>query len=396
MIAPALGTAAHALERPLEGRRAVVVEDAPELAGELDQLLKGQGMEVLTVHSAEQVNGRFVGFDPQACIVDLDLRGGRGGEMLDLIGKLFPKAGAILLADETAGDHVTAALSARASCTEPVGKPIDPRRLLSAVARCVAAYDTDRECARAVREVARLNIQLAQANRAGSAVLGNLSHELRTPLNAIIGFSEMLGQDRPFAPEKLRDYAASIHQSGLHMLQVIETVLTLAALESGQQPIAPESIDLFAVLATEVTALQPLAKAAGVELSRRIAPALPRLMADPALLARVLHALGENAIEFARRRGKRVAVVARSSDLGGVLLQVADNGTGIEEAALERIERPFTVGEDVFSRHHSGLGLGLAITRKVMDLHDGELKIRSRPGIGTVVTLLFPEARSVR
>jgi len=396
MMQPALSPASHAAARPLEGRRAIVVEDAPELAAELDTLLTGQGMQIMTVHSAEQINGAFVGFDPQACIVDLDLRGGRGGEMLALMGKLFPVAGTILLADRTEAGDVTQAMSQRLGITEPVGKPVDPRRLLSAVGRCAAAYDTAKTCASALREVAGLRAELERANTAGGSVLANLSHELRTPLNAIIGFSEMLGQDRPVSVEKLRDYAASIHQSGMHMLGVIETVLTLAALESGRHMPSPLIVDLNAVMATELAALQPAAEAAGVTLTRRVAPGLPRLTADPQLLAKVLRALTDNAIEFARRRGKRVGLVARGADMGGILLQVGDNGPGIDDAALAQIQRPFAVGEDVFSRHHSGLGLGLNISRKVMELHDGELKIRSRPGVGTVVSLLFPEARCVR
>ena len=381
---------------PLAGRRALVIEDSAELADELNELLSGQGMHVLNVNSVEQVNGGLVDFSPQACIVDLNLRGGRGAQMLALVGKLFPTAGAILIADAVDADYVTEALAQRTQQTECVGKPISPARLLGAVQRCVAAWDDAEERQRAGSEIGVLRGRLHQANETANAVLANLSHELRTPLNAIIGFSEMVSLGGTFGAERLKDYAQDIHQSGLHMLEAIESVLTFAALESGQRRIDPAPLDVAAMLERQLAALAPAAHAAGVTLSRKIAPGLPRLQADQELVAHCLGALAENAIEFARRRGKRVGVVARTSDLGEMTIQVADNGPGIGEDMLARILEPFGVGEDVLSRHRGGLGLGLTIARKVMALHDGELKLKSRLGVGTVVTLLFPEARSVR
>jgi signal transduction histidine kinase len=381
--------------RALTGRRALVIEDDLDLATELNDLLSGQGMEVLKVQSVEQVNGRLVDFNPQACIVDLNLRGGRGGEMLELVGKLFPMAGAILLADEVHADYVTDALADRQQPTECIGKPIEPTRLLSAVTRCVAAHDVAQARERAAHEIGQLYGRLNLANQAANSVLSNLSHELRTPLNAIIGFSEVLSHDKPIATERLRDYATGIHQSGLHMLGVIETVLTFAALDSGLQLIEPTLIDVNTFLETQLAALHPAALAAGVELTRRIADDLPRLLGDRELIARCINALTDNAIEFAQRRGKRVGVVARTTELG-VTIQIADNGPGIDDVSIARIQQPFAVGEDVHTRHHNGLGLGLAITRKVMELHDGELKLRSRLGIGTVVALQFPKARCIR
>jgi signal transduction histidine kinase len=385
-----------AATRALTGRRALVIEDASDLAAELNELLCGQGVEVLNVHSVEQVNSGLIDFNPQACIVDLNLRGGRGAEMLRLVGKLFPMAGTILLADEVNASYVTDALADRQQLTECVSKPIEPKRLLGAVTRCVAAYDAAHARDRAAREIAHLYGKLGQATQTANSVLANLSHELRTPLNAIIGFSEMLSYDKPIATERLREYAGGIHQSGLHMLGVIETVLTFAALESGLQAIEPALLDVSALLERQLLAMHPAALAAGVVLTRRIPARLPNLLGDQQLITRCVHALADNAIEFAQRRGKRVGIVARATDLGGLSIQVADNGPGIDDGAISQIQQPFTVGEDIHTRQHGGLGLGLAIARKVMELHEGELKLRSRPGVGTVVTLLFPKTRCMR
>jgi len=383
---------------PLAGRRAVVVEDAPELAAELESLLSGEGMEVLTVRAADQVDAAFAGFDPQACLVDFDLRGGRGGEMLDLVGMLFPHAGAIILADDIERSGVTVATSLKPHAIEPLAKPVHPARLLGAVSRCVATYDAARERERASREIDTLRNQLAQASHTAQSVLSNLSHELRTPLNAIIGYSEMLQQGRlPTGdPERSRDYAASIHQSGVHMLGVVEDLLTMAALESGTQAIVPVSMDVEAAMEVVLGALLPEAQANGVQLTRRVAPTLPRLLADPALFGRALRGLTDNAVKFAAKRGKRVGLVARLTDLGGILVQVADNGPGIDDSIMQRLQKPFAIGEDVFARQHGGVGASLTIARKVMELHGGTLEMRSRPQIGTVVALTFPETRSLR
>jgi signal transduction histidine kinase len=262
---------------PRAGRRALVVEDSADLAAELAELLSGQGMHVLNVHSVEQVNGELVEFSPQACIVDLNLRGGRGAEMLGLVSKLFPSAGAILLADEVDADYVTEALSHRQQQTECVSKPVSATRLLGAVSRCVAAYDAARERQRIGAEIGALHGRLQQAGDTANAVLANLSHELRTPLNAIIGFSEMVSQDNAFPAERLKGYAQDIRQSGLHMLRVIESVLTFAALESGQHRIDAKPFDVAPMLERQLTALQPAARAAGVILTRKIVGRLPRL-----------------------------------------------------------------------------------------------------------------------
>ena len=369
---------------PLTGRRAVIVEDDATLAAELESLLAGEGIATLRVAARQDVDDVLRRFDPHACLIDIDLAGDRAAELVELFALLFPDARPIALASDPADPRLGALLQRHGA--EAVAKPVRPALLMGAVARCGRAHDE-------ARERRTLRAELARAKQTASTLLAVASHELRTPLNAIIGFSELLERPETADPETVREYARTIHRSGVDLLGVIEDMLCFAALDAGVREAALAPFDLDEEIDAALAHAAIKAQAAGVTLTRRIAQGLPALHADRQLVGKALAALLDNAVRFAAERGRRASVVVRPADTGGLLLQVADNGPGIDETRLAGLARPFALGGDVYTRTQGGMGLGLALARKAMELHGGRLELRSRVNVGTVAALVFPEER---
>jgi signal transduction histidine kinase len=231
-------------------------------------------------------------------------------------------------------------------------------------------------------------------SRAKSEFLAVMSHELRTPLNAIIGFSDMMRQQifGPIGSQRYVAYAEDIRKSGEHLLGIIDGILDLSMAESGTLSLRSEPVDLLAVL-DEVTArLREQARGKGVRL--RFDCELPelRVMADPRLLRQVGLNLVSNAVKFTQTGGA-VTIGVRVEETGEALLSIADSGIGIAAADLDRLEEPFVQAESAFARGHGGMGLGLPLTKKIMELHGGGLDIASELGVGTRVVARFPAAR---
>jgi two-component system, cell cycle sensor histidine kinase PleC len=227
------------------------------------------------------------------------------------------------------------------------------------------------------------------ANQAKSAFLANMSHELRTPLNAIIGFSEIL-QNRMFGPlgsEKYEEYAGDIHGSGKHLLGVINDILDMSKIEAGQMRIQREEIDLAPLIdeALRLTAIP--AEKKRIAIDQVLSPGLT-MNADRRAMKQVLLNLLSNAVKFTGDGG-RVAVRARKV-ADAVTLTIEDTGIGIPRAAMKKIGQPFEQVQNQFSRTNGGSGLGLAISRSLTELHGGTMRVRSREGVGTIVSIRIP------
>jgi PAS domain S-box-containing protein len=232
------------------------------------------------------------------------------------------------------------------------------------------------------------------ANLAKSQFLANISHELRTPLNAILGFSEMLGRGLagPVHP-KQEEYAGLVHQSGEHLLNIINDILDLAHVDSGKFELHEESgVDPRRIVDACVSLIRDRANGAALHLSTEIEDHLPPLVADSTRLKQILLNLTSNAIKFTKPGGS-VLVTGRQVKDGGVAFEVRDTGLGMTPDEIEIALEPFGQVDARLAREHEGTGLGLPLARRLAELHGGSLHIDSEKGRGTTVTVTLPASR---
>jgi len=247
---------------------------------------------------------------------------------------------------------------------------------------------TERKAQEQALESARA--QAERANVAKSAFLATMSHELRTPLNAIIGFSEMLTKEESLliGPERRHEYAKLINESGHHLLSVVNGILDMSKIETGNFEILPEPFAPEHVIADACDLLRLRAREAGIALDLRIAEKLPQVVADKRALSQIMLNLLSNAIKFTPRDG-RVTVSAKAQG-AAIAVTVEDNGVGIGPDDLPHIGNPFFQARSSYDRRHDGTGLGLSIVKGLLALHGGEVAIESRLGEGTRVTFHLP------
>ena len=232
------------------------------------------------------------------------------------------------------------------------------------------------------------------ASRAKSSFLANMSHELRTPLNAIIGFSEMMTREMfgPIGP-RYQEYSRLIHESGAHLLDLINSVLDMSKIEAGKFELNEELFDLEETAQSAVRFLKIPAERAGVALKLSIAPNARLMFADRRAVKQILVNLLSNGVKYTPPGGT-VQVTARSSvEAGrGMEIVVSDSGTGISKSDLERLGRPFEQVENAETRGKEGTGLGLALVKAMAKMHGGEAVLESALGEGTTVTVRLPHA----
>ena len=231
------------------------------------------------------------------------------------------------------------------------------------------------------------------ANRAKSEFLANMSHELRTPLNAIIGFSGMMS-DRMFGPLNARylDYANIIGSSGKHLLAIITDILDLAQADAAKLMLAEERVNLSEVVELGSSIVQDMARRAQIDFRNEIEGPLPTVLGDPAKLTQILVNLLSNAIKFTEPGGKVRLKVVRPAQRG-ITFRVEDTGIGMSAEQIPIALTPFGQIESNLTRKHDGVGLGLPLTKRLIELHGGTIEIRSEPGTGTVVSAHLPEER---
>ncbi len=234
------------------------------------------------------------------------------------------------------------------------------------------------------------------ASRAKSDFLANMSHELRTPLNAILGFSEVI-RDRVFgdsAIDRYASYAANIHASGSHLLAVINDILDMAKIEAGRLDMREEVVVSLAEIGTCLTLVEPRALAGRIELEAALPKTLPNLFADAKQFRQILLNILSNAVKFTPPGG-RVTVEAELTPAATLAIRIRDTGIGIAAEEMPRLFEPFRQGDASRAQGHEGTGLGLTITRRLLEQHGGRIDIESVLGAGTVVTLEFPTFRLV-
>ena len=233
------------------------------------------------------------------------------------------------------------------------------------------------------------------ANRAKSQFLANMSHELRTPLNAILGFSDLmrLGMVPGEAAPTHRGYAADIHNSGAHLLDLINDLLDLAKIEAGKIELSDELIEVGGLVGEVATIMAEQMNRGGLTLVQQLDPDLPQLVADARSVRQILFNLLSNAIKFSADGGRVTVALARAMP-GIVRLSVSDTGIGIAARDLPRLMQPFAQLDNAHSRRHKGTGLGLTLVRTLAELHGGQVLIESELSRGTSVHVDLPDWRA--
>jgi signal transduction histidine kinase len=222
--------------------------------------------------------------------------------------------------------------------------------------------------------------------------LAKVSHEVRTPLNSIIGFAELMLQERfgPIGSQRYKGYVGDIHQSGLYALSLLNDLLDISKMEAGKFELNFTAVDVQEIVEDCAASLQPLAKRARILLRTSLAPDLPTVVADPRRLKQILLNLLTNAIKFTKEGGQ--VIVSGSMVDGELRLRVRDNGVGMTNDEIALAMQPFHQ-LDTAPRKQTGTGLGLPVTKALVDANRARFVLTSEPGVGTSADVLFPAER---
>ena len=234
------------------------------------------------------------------------------------------------------------------------------------------------------------------ADRAKSEFLAAMSHELRTPLNAIIGFSEIIKEEvlGPVGSVKYREYSSDIHESGQHLLSLINDILDLSKIESGTDELQEDMIEIPEIVRSALMLVGERAEQGGIKLELDLPDQLPALRADERKLKQILVNLLSNAIKFTDAGGA-VTLRAWCRMDSGYVFQIADTGIGIAPEDIPKALSHFGQVDGDLNRQYEGTGLGLPLTKALVEQHGGVLDLQSEVGVGTTVTVRFPAERII-
>jgi PAS domain S-box-containing protein len=244
--------------------------------------------------------------------------------------------------------------------------------------------------ARDVTERKNFERSLQEASRMKSEFLANMSHELRTPLNGIIGFAEFLLDGKPGAlAPKQREYLGDILTSGRHLLQLINDVLDLSKVEAGKMELSPEAFRLDEAIDEVCAVARAIAQKKRIEIRVVVDAELATVTLDAQKFKQVLYNLLSNAVKFTNDGG-HVGIVARPDGGRRFRVEVSDDGIGIRSEDLPRLFREFEQLDSGAARRYGGTGLGLSLTRKIVELQGGSVAVVSQPGVGSTFTVELP------
>jgi signal transduction histidine kinase len=242
------------------------------------------------------------------------------------------------------------------------------------------------------REIDQKSIALERSNRAKSEFLANMSHELRTPLNAIIGFAQIMEEEieGPVGNPNYVNFISHIHESGRHLLDVINDILDLSKIEAGQHEITNEEVDIKDAVTRCTGIMLTRSQASEVPIIHDLPDLMPNLWIDQRKLKQVLLNLLSNAVKFTPAGGT-VTIKAANEFAGGFSIQIIDTGIGLSQDDIPKAMAPFGQIDSSLSRNFDGTGLGLPLSKSFIELQGGSLELESAVDVGTTVTIRFPE-----
>lgn len=254
---------------------------------------------------------------------------------------------------------------------------------------------------REVEERARAEREAREANRAKSAFLANMSHELRTPLNAVIGYSELLQEEldatadpSELSVEQIRRDLDKVEHAGNHLLALINDILDLTKIESGQLELLDESFDFDRIVDEVVETVRPRAAEGGNEV-RADHGYRGEFVGDPTRVKQILLNLASNAAKFTEEGLVEISTSEETvDDRPGVAVRVSDTGIGMAQEDIDRLFEPFTQADESPTREYGGTGLGLTISKRFTERMGGTIEVESREGVGTTFTVRLPSRES--
>ena len=365
------------------GRRVLIVDDDVDLAESLQEILVSRGYEAVVAHTIASAGEAAKALVPQVALIDVNLGRENGLTLITTLKEAFPDILCVVITARAEVEHAIDAL--RRGAFDYLLKPLHPLETLSRLEKCFDKI--------ALQERAE---KAEAANEAKSAFLAIISHELRTPLNAIIGFAGLMEDQRfgPLGAPRYREYVSDIRHSGEHLLVLINNILDLSRAEAGKLQLQEDAVDVVEAMQICARQLEPRAAETHVQLELSVPNSPPMLRGDAAKLRQILLNLLSNALKFTPAGGHAALKFECGGD-GGISLIVKDTGVGMSPADIPRALEPFTQLDNRFARRYEGTGLGLPLTRSLVELHGGTLRLESALGEGTTVIVTFPPSRTI-
>jgi len=379
-----------------QGASILVVDDDPIVRSLMQATLRTDGFTVF--EAADGVEGcrLYEEHLPDLMLVDLVMPHMDGYELCRVL-RARPESAYVPIVVATSLDDVPSIARAYdAGATDFIPKPVNWLVLNHRVRYILRASRAFEELRRNQERLIAAKEAAEAANRAKSEFLANMSHELRTPLNAIIGFSGMMS-DRMFGPldDKYAEYAGIIGDSGRHLLAIISDILDLSKADADRMMLAEERVEIEDVVELGSKIVEDMARRAQIKFVSEIEEKLPPLIGDPAKLTQILVNLLSNAVKFTPPGGQVRLRVGRRAHRG-ITFQVEDTGVGMSPDQIPIALAPFGQISNSLTRRHDGVGLGLPLTKRLVELHGGTMELDSEPGKGTTASVHLPEARVCR
>jgi signal transduction histidine kinase len=264
--------------------------------------------------------------------------------------------------------------------------------LLEARYTGLALLAAKQEADAAAKHANEAMLEAKAADLAKTKFLANMAHELRTPLNAIIGFSEIIKLDALQTKERYPQYAEYIHDAGILLLNIINGLLDLARIQAGRVDLDEQIVAVGQLIQSAVRTISPMAKRKSICVDCELAQGSMLICVDQTKFRQIILNLLSNGVKFTEPKG-RILIGSGIDSRGDLVISIKDTGIGIPPEHLERVLNPFEQVADHLTKESEGTGLGLPIARALIELHGGDLTLRSDLGIGTTAALRVPHER---